>query len=446
MARKVSGKVYQSGKKKFYYLRYQMDGKDNRVRLMDTAGKPITSKEDAQAAANRILAHIHESDRTEQLRKLKNDIQDAEESAVIAELNMRNAAASIDKGWELFMSCPKRPKSCRMIKIAKYSTAANYHAYYERFRKWIAEACPAVHLLSEVSNNIAVEFMETVRATGATGTYNKYLQFLKCFYKTLLEAGKIASVNPFGEIEREDMTYHSKKELSREQIYSLIQSADGELRVLLALGYFCGFRLGDCCTLKWNEIDLERGIIERIPRKTARTVKDPAQSVVKVGIPRSLLDMLLELPEDGVYVLPKAAADYLGGRKPAISHKIQAHFIRCGISTTEERMDGSGARAIAVYGFHSLRYSYVSHNAEAGTPAAVIQRNAGHANPAMTEHYTRISDDNALKYAAALAMPELEEGNVIHGPEPEREELRRIVETWDIERVRRLLDFAERLK
>ena len=76
----------------------------------------------------------------------------------------------------------------------------------------------------------------------------------------------------------------------------------------------------------------------------------------------------------------------------------------------------------------------------------MIQRNAGHANPAMTEHYTRISDDNALKYAAALAMPELEEGNVIHGPEPEREELRRIVETWDIERVRRLLDFAERLK
>ncbi len=350
------------------------------------------------------------------------------------------------RAGNVFMSCPKRPKSCRMMKIAKYSTAANYHAYYERFRKWIAEACPAVHLLSEVSNNIAVEFMETVRATGATGTYNKYLQFLKCFYKTLLESGKIASVNPFGEIEREDMTYHSKKELSREQIYTLIQSADGELRVLLALGYFCGFRLGDCCTLKWNEIDLERGIIERIPRKTARTVKDPAQSVVKVGISRSLLDMLMELPEDGVYVLPKAAADYLGGRKPAISHKIQAHFIRCGISTTEERMDGSGARAIAVYGFHSLRYSYVSHNAEAGTPAAVIQRNAGHANPAMTEHYTRISDNNALKYAAALAMPELEEGNVIHGPEPEREELRRIVETWDIERVRRLLDFAERLK
>ena len=58
MARKVSGKVYQSGKKKFYYLRYQMDGKDNRVRLMDTAGKPITSKTEAQAAAERILNTI----------------------------------------------------------------------------------------------------------------------------------------------------------------------------------------------------------------------------------------------------------------------------------------------------------------------------------------------------------------------------------------------------
>ena len=108
-------------------------------------------------------------------------------------------------------------------------------------------------------------------------------------------------------------------------------------------------------------------------------------------------------------------------------------------------MDGSGARAIAVYGFHSLRYSYVSHNAEAGTPAAVIQRNAGHANPAMTEHYTRISDDNALKYAAALSIPQLsgETIDVTPVPEPEREELRKVIETLDAEQVRKVLDFIK---
>ena len=147
MAKKTTGRIFTSGKKGFYYLRYKVNGKDNRVRLMDTAGNPITSKAEAQAAANRILAHIHESDKTEQLRKLKNDIQDAEEAAVIAELNMRNAAASIDKGWELFMTCSSRLKSCKRYSagaIPKDSTADSYRAYYRHFAEWMKEYHPEV--------------------------------------------------------------------------------------------------------------------------------------------------------------------------------------------------------------------------------------------------------------------------------------------------------------
>ncbi|OQC17237.1 MAG: Phage integrase family protein [Lentisphaerae bacterium ADurb.Bin082] len=86
-----------------------------------------------------------------------------------------------------------------------------------------------------------------------------------------------------------------------------------------------------------------------------------------------------------------------------------------------------------------MRYSYISHNAEAGTPAAVIQRNAGHSNPAMTEHYTRISDEAAVKYAAALALPQPEaaEGEGKGGDDDDAKlaRLRELAETATAERI-----------
>ena len=98
----------------------------------------------------------------------------------------------------------------------------------------------------------------------------------------------------------------------------------------------------------------------------------------------------------------------------------------------------TGCRAVVEVGFHSLRYSYISHNAEAGTPAAVIQRNAGHANPAMTEHYTKISDRAAVKYAAALQLPGNDD-NEAAPSEPERNTFRALADTLPIETIKQIL-------
>ena len=159
------------------------------------------------------------------------------------------------------------------------------------------------------------------------------------------------------------------------------------------------------------------------------------------------------------YVLPVFAEEYLEGKNAKINRLVLSHFEACGIHTvkagtgTREIRDDSGkivrraVRAVVEYGFHSLRYSYISHNAEIGTPAAVIQKNAGHANPAMTEHYTRISDRAAVQYANAMKLPMPEESAVIDAeviPEdPERAELRRMADSLPIEKVREILNFTK---
>lgn len=129
-----------------------------------------------------------------------------------------------------------------------------------------------------------------------------------------------------------------------EQIASLLDNAEGELKTLIALGYFTGLRRGDCCTLLWSEVDLLRQIIERIPRKIVGRVKDKSQAVVKVGMAPLLAGLLAETPANDRrgYVLPEMGTLYDTGKDYIITNQIAAHFRRCGIETT---LPGTGYKS-----------------------------------------------------------------------------------------------------
>ena len=485
MARQSKGRIFTRGKQKRFYLQYYVNGRQFVVALKDADGNPVTDRRKAEFAAADILNPVTAANKADQLKKIRAAVEDAETKAErLAEEEAarrqsdedraRNRRATIADGWKLFMTCPKRPASCKRYSedtIPRHTTAANYRSYYERFTDWIKTSAPSAHLLSDVTPDTAAAFMDVVKRENAPGTFNKYLQFFKCFFETLSLAGKISAVNPFRDIDRAEHRYNSKKPLSVEQIARLIDTATGEMKLLFALGYFTGLRMGDCCTLEWREIDLIRGVIERIPRKTAHTIKDPAQAVVKIGIAPYLGAMLAETPapERRGYLLPGFAEKYLAGGDQQITKKVLKHFASCGIEThrpgtglktivdpetgapiVDEKTGKAkteGSRAVVEIGFHSLRYSYISHNAEAGTPAAIIQRNAGHASPAMTEHYTKISDA-AVRYAGALRLPEPSDSDPVAAvidafpveDEPrERAELRELADTLPLEKVREIL-------
>ena len=46
--------------------------------------------------------------------------------------------------------------------------------------------------------------------------------------------------------------------------------AGGEWKRLFTIGIYTGLRLGDCCCLAWNSVNLERGVIQLIPTKTRK--------------------------------------------------------------------------------------------------------------------------------------------------------------------------------
>ncbi len=461
MPKVTKGRLYVSGKKGAYHIQYYVNGKEFKKTLHDEKGNVVTGKREAERLATILMQPFtvkEQASRMEQIQMATESVKakaarieaEVEDLKLKEEERKRERLASIDNGWTLFMQCPKRPRACKAYtarNIPNNTTASCYLSYYRRFAAWLKSKRKNISSVSQVTADDALAFMKTVEKDSSNGTYNKYLTFLACFYKTLIEAGKINCANPFADIDRAEQTYNSKSPLSMEQIAKILDAAEGDYKILIALGIGTGLRFGDCCTLRWSEVDLMRGTIERIPHKTAHMVKDKSQAIVKVGIPNFLFEILVSLPEErrnGLYVLPEIAELYYKNHT-IVSNRIQEIFNACGIQTTRQGTgEGTGNRAIVDYGFHSLRYSYITFHAEHGTPQAVIQRNAGHSNPAMTAHYEKISDAAARRYAEVIDItPTDSVPNEVKGDD--RARLLEWARSADDEKVRKVWEVARGL-
>ncbi|MEI6810248.1 MAG: site-specific integrase, partial [bacterium] len=326
---------------------------------------------------------------------------------------------------------PLRIQEAWGIYVTKYGvrdrggdvTLNGYEGHWTRFSAWLAAAHPGVQYLRDITEAIGIEYASDLSGSGlSANSYNKHVVFLSKMFSVHAKAARLTS-NPFDKenVERRTLRTHSKRELTIHELTTILESATGDLGLLLLLGAATGLRLGDCCTLTWGEVDLVRGIIRRIPNKTARKGKP-----VVLGIPPMLHDKLLaRAPKAGTgYVLPGMADTYQGSA-PSITNAVKAHILNLGIdvhapgtgSRIKRDADGkpdrhpvtgrviledTGKPALVDVGFHSLRHTWVSLHAARGTPQAIIQASVGHSNPAMTAHYTHVNEDTARNVALSL--------------------------------------------
>jgi integrase len=229
-------------------------------------------------------------------------------------------------------------------------------------------------------------------------TYNKHLNLLTLVFRVVKHKAKLTG-NPWEDIQRKRIVANSRRELTIDELRKICQTATGELQTLLALGIYSGLRLGDCATLRWGEVDLPRGMIRRIPNKTARRNPKP----VIVPIHPILRDMLAGTPVEQrrEYVLPEMAALYIH-RTDMVTDLVQKHFKACGITLHRPGTGMGSKRAVIEVGFHSLRHTFVSLCRECNAPLAVVEAIVGHSSPAMTRHYTHVGELAAGRAVALL--------------------------------------------
>ena len=389
----------------FYYARFQVNGKD---RWLSTGES--NCKRARKEMARLVAEARNELSVDEQLTRLiemvealpENSQQVKRQEIVRIMLRAQEKKIAVGDVWDRWIANSNKEYD------PKPKTLLGYETIWNRFKSWTAAR--NLHFLHEITADNAGEYADNLwKSKVSASTYNQHIKFLRSLCNTLeLEAGLVG--DPWARITSTKKSLDGgRRNLSPEELQTVLARADETLRPLLIVGLFTGLRLADVANLKGENIDNNPfppdtgprpGFIVVKPRKTERVNK-----IVEIPMHPSLAKLLRDLKEqmkDG-YLFPEGQSLHAKDQGN-LTAKIQAFFESCGIKTNEEIGEGHRRRAIVRVGFHSLRHTFVSLCAKSGAPLHIVQKLVGHGNPMLTsDKYLHI--DKADKQAAIEGLP-----------------------------------------
>ncbi len=355
--------------------------------LHNPDGTPCKTLQDArkaQAIETKGLALLTRKEALEAvIRKLQ---------GVEAELSaLNNPKVKLNDAWEAYLKSGERPNS-------GLGTLANYKRHLSQFTAWMKNNYPKVLPIQDVSKAIASEYSRHLAETYSSNLHNKSINFLRLLFRVLE-----VPANPFERIRLKPKDTTSHEALTPAQIQSVLTLAQGELNTLLLIGVYTALRRKDACLLKWDSINMDKGLITVTPAKTASR----SHKVVSIPIHPVLKARLETIFRKSEYVLPRIAFWYQ--HNPAhISRRIKELFEKAGIKTQLEIENKKGTRKNnkSVFSFHSLRFSMGQTLISNGYSLDQIAQVLGHTNIQMSRHYSTITD--SVKEQAIMSLPSIQ--------------------------------------
>ena len=306
------------------------------------------------------------------------------------------------------------------------STMESKRLIWQDFARWMEKNHLEIGSLAEVTREAVGEYLACVRLEVCAATYNRRICVLREIFNCLADKASLQS-NPWDGVVLHVEHCHSRRELEPDELDRLISSAGKlgeEWRSLILIGIYTGLRLGDACRLRWDSVNLERGIIQLIPSKTKNYANGKP---ITIPLHPELVTLMIKYNtsnedvqnKDNVvksqprspYVLPTLAR-YYDTQKWCINHGLTRIFKMADIETGV-KIDGRRKKTPNAT-FHSLRHTFVSFAANAGVPLPVVQSIVGHCSTAMTRHYYHENEDSLRAAVATIpSIMTLRSGNSI---------------------------------
>ena len=295
------------------------------------------------------------------------------------------------------------------------------------FARWMEHHHLEIGNLAEVTREAIAEYLACIRVDVCASTYHGRICVLREIFHVLADKAGLVD-DPCDGVRLHADDCHSRRELTLDELEQLLKAATkagNEWRRLFIVGIYTGLRLGDCCCLRWDSVNLERGVIQLIPTKTR---KHAHGQPITIPIHPQLMDELRGKREegkgkreegkvevrDGTFVNP-TLADWYKNSKWRISHGLELIFKAAHIETSI-RIEGRRTRTPEAT-FHSLRHTFVSLAANAGVPLPVVASIVGHSSTAMTRHYYHENEEMLRQAVAAIpSLDDLKGGKVICKP------------------------------
>ena len=229
-------------------------------------------------------------------------------------------------------------------------------------------------------------------------TCNQSVKLLKSAFGRAVTLGYL-SVNPCAALEPlRDSEDATRDVFSRDQVATLVKTAEGDWRGLILFGFFTGLRLSDAANLTWDSIDLDKGWLRLRTKKAGVYVTIPLHA-----------DLLgwLALQTRGIGKTPLFPSLYGtgGAGKSGLSSQFKRIMEKAKIGGRALRATTGKGRKQSSLSFHSLRHSFVSALANAGIAPDLRQKLAGHTDSKSHARYSHHEIDamrSAIKTVPSL--------------------------------------------
>jgi integrase len=385
------GTVYQKNENGAYYFRYQINGQRKAVSLK------TKNQKEAVAQARELVPVVKSSN----AEILSAHVKHAKGWGTLTK------SIPLAEAWEIYSKHPER---------ATPATVSEQKSYESTFNEFVDFVGGGDIRVDEIGSETTDKYAMHMRGNNlAVDTHNRKIRRLKKIFEILKEYYE--DENPFSakslrRKEREEQEHMVRRmSFTRDQEQQLLDVLEDakykvmnkpEVRVIYHLGMFTGQRMKDCVLLRWDKVDLNR---RRIWVKQFKTGKE-----VTIPIAPKLLDVLKEARDwqTNHYVCPNVAQRYnkvdVKGKNTG-NNLVNIDMLRVikwiGLEPSVE-VPGR-KKKVTVYGFHSLRHSFVSHCAEAGVPKAVVLSIIGANSEIVDKHYTHIGEEAQEKAIMAIS-------------------------------------------
>ena len=317
----------------------------------------------------------------------------------LAPLGLGSMRLPLAEVWRHYEMSPNRKD------LAKSTLNAKRVAWMA-FSRWVEQTHMEITELAQVTPDAIAEYLSQYRCHHSASTYNGHVCILREVFRLLAEKAGLAG-DPWAGVCLLADDSLSRRELSLDEVdrlYAVATKQGRAWKLLIMTGIYTGLRLGDCCRLSWDCVNLERGIIQVIPEKTKKHMHGrPVTIPIHDELLKELLATKQEIGNGGQkitpspYVNPTIAEAHMT-TKWRVDEGLRKIFKAANI-TMSVRVEGRRRKSV-VASFHSLRHTFVSLSANAGVPLPVVQSIVGHCSTAMTRHYYHENLD-ALRSAVA---------------------------------------------
>jgi integrase len=189
------------------------------------------------------------------------------------------ALADLPKHWE---AIPRR-------KAPDERYADQCRKTLERFATFAAEHQRGVKEFVEVKSETAKAFMAAEEARGVSPkTWNDTLKLLRATFKHLHPHLTDGS-NPFHGLVTKSTETVNREPFTVEELKAITDACadDDFIRPIIVTGMCTAMRRGDCCLLKWDDVDLAAGFITVKTAKTGETVDIPVFPMLREELERA---------------------------------------------------------------------------------------------------------------------------------------------------------------